>query len=70
MKSCPDPERLRVLTNKGVRIENYLEIKEKYDETKSKSENAKLCGVSESTIARFWRNRAELETICCSYFGI
>lgn len=75
---CIDPERLKVIdestkkimTNKGVRIANYLAIKEKYDETKSKSENAKLCGVSESSIARFRRNRAEMEKLCRALFGI
>ena len=59
-----------ILRNKGNRFANYLVIKEKYDETKSKSENAKLCGVSESTIARFRRNRAEMEKICSTLFGI
>ncbi len=75
---CIDPERLngidestkKIMTNKGVRIANYLEIKKKYDDSKSKSENAKLCGVSESTIARFRRNRAEMEKICRTLFGI
>ena len=68
---CIDPERLKrmdettksVMRNKGKRFANYLEIREKYDDTKSKAENAVLCGVSESTIARFKRNRDQLERL-------
>ena len=75
---CIDPERLKtidkttecIMRNKGVRIANYLEIKEKYDESKSKAQNAVICGVSDASIARFRRNRAELERICSSCFGI
>ena len=75
---CIDPERLRTIdestkrtmTNKAVRIANYLEIRKKYDDSKSKAQNAAICGVSDATIARFRRNRTELERICSSCFGI
>ena len=73
-----DPERLKtvdestksIMRNKGKRFASYLEIREKYDESKSKSENAEICGVSESTIARFRRNRVEMEQLCSSCFGL
>lgn len=75
---CIDPERLksidesakRTMTNKAVRIANYLEIRKKYDDSKSKAQNAIICGVSDATIARFRRNRTELERICSSCFGL
>lgn len=68
---CIDPERLKrmdettksVMRNKGKRFANYLGIRDKYDDTKSKAENAVLCGVSESTIARFRRNRDQMERL-------
>jgi hypothetical protein len=77
-KFCIDPERLKtvdestksIMRNKGKRFASYLEIREKYDESKSKSENAVICGVSDSTIARFRRNRAQMEQLCRSYFGL
>ena len=75
---CIDPETLKriddstksIMRNKGKRFASYLEIREKYDESKSKSENAVICGVSDSTIARFRRNRAQMEQLCRSYFGL
>lgn len=77
-KFCIDPERLKtvdestksIMRNKGKRFASYLEIREKYNESKSKSENAVICGVSDSTIARFRRNRAQMEQLCRSYFGL
>lgn len=68
---CIDPKRLEgmnesmmsVWRNKGTKIANYLKIKWKYDETKSKAENAVLCGVSESTISRFRREREQFEKL-------
>lgn len=77
-KFCIDPERLKnidestkcIMRNKGKRFASYLEIREKYDESKSKSENAEICRVSESTIARFRRNRVEMEQLCSSCFGL
>ena len=77
-KFCIDPERLKtvdestksIMRNKGKRFASYLEVREKYDESKSKSENAVICGVSDSTIARFRRNRAQMEQLCRSYFGL
>lgn len=73
---CLDPERIKqldestksVMRNKGKRFANYLTIRKKYDETKSKAENAAICGVSEATIARYRRNRNELEKIYNTYF--
>lgn len=75
---CISPVRLEriddsmksVLRNKGKRFANYLRIREKYDDTKSKAENAVLCGVSEVTIARFRRDRDKLEQIYNSCFKI
>lgn len=77
-KFCIDPERLKtiddstksIMRNKGKRFASYLEIREKYDESKSKSENAAICGVSDSTIARFRRDRAKMEQLCSSCFGL
>lgn len=75
---CIDPERLKhiddsaksVMRNKGTRFANYLELCEKYDETKSKAENAVRCGVSESTIARFRRDRVKLEQTYNTFYRI
>ena len=66
---CIDPERIKgmddsaksIMRNKGKRFATFLELREKYDETKSKSENAVLCGVSEATIARYRRDKVKLE---------
>ena len=73
-----DPERLKsmddstksIMRNKGKRFATFLKIREKYDETKSKAENAVLCGVSETTIARYRRNKDELERYYNTYFRI
>jgi hypothetical protein len=75
---CIDPERLKtidestksIMRNKGKRFASYFEIREKYDESKSKAENAAICGVSDSTIARFRRNRTQMEQLCRSCFGL
>ncbi len=75
---CIDPKRLEGMNesmkslrrNKGTRFANYLEIKRKYDESKSKAENAVLCGVSESTIARFRRDRDKLERLYNDFYKI
>ncbi len=77
-KFCIDPERLKtidestksIMRNKGKRFASYFEIREKYDESKSKAENAAICGVSDSTIARFRRNRTQMEQLCSSCFGL
>ena len=58
------------MRNKGTRFANYLRIREMYDDTKSKAENAVLCGVSEATIARFRRDRDKLEQLYNSCYKI
>jgi len=77
-KFCIDPVRLKglgdseksLMRNKGKRFATYLDIVKKYDGSKSKAENAAICGVSESTIARFRRYRDEIERVYNSYFKI
>lgn len=77
-KFCIEPERLKhmdestksVMRNKGTRFANYLGLCEKYDESKSKAENAVLCGVSETTIARFRRDRNKLEQAYNTFYRI
>ena len=75
---CIDPERLKhtddstksVMRNKGKLFATYLKVRKNYDESKSKAENAAICGVSDSTIARYRRNRVEMEKIYNTHFKI
>lgn len=58
---------MKSLTNKGRRIANLFEIKRKYDEGKSKSENAKICGVSVASIARYRKFKGDVDRLYQMY---
>lgn len=57
------PKDMKALTNKGRRIANLFNIKRNYDENKSKSKNATICGVSEPTIARYRRIKDDVDKL-------
>ena len=68
---CIDPGRLKVLNRKdgaaiqakGRKFANYFRILENYDESKSISQNAKNCGVSETTIKTFKKQKSAFESM-------
>ena len=61
------PEDMKVLTNKGRRITNLIQIKRRYDDSKSKSENAKICEVSISSIARYRKFKEAVDRLYQMY---
>jgi len=63
------PKEMRALTNKGRRIVNMFSIRKKYDGSKSKRINAEICGVDESSIARYRRVRKDVDKLYEMYVG-